>query len=84
MSGPRNLVSAFAIRGNEANTSLLGKETDMTAGSWFWAVLVLSVIFGFAPCDGPNARYWGYGRNLVWIALFALLGYAVFSGPIKG
>lgn len=56
----------------------------MTASAWFWAILVFSVLLGFAPAEGPNARYWGIGNRLVWVILLALLGYEVFNGPIKG
>lgn len=57
----------------------------MNAGTWFWLILVLSVIFGGFGFAGPEPfrnRAW-QGAGLVILILVALLGYRVFGGPVQ-
>ena len=52
----------------------------MSAGIWYWIILVISVIFG-AFVSWPFER-----RSSLWLVvfiLFALLGYRVFGSPVQ-
>jgi peptidoglycan/LPS O-acetylase OafA/YrhL len=57
----------------------------MSAGVWFWLILVISVIFGGFGWFGPaERRAWGWaGFGLVALILIALLGYRVFGPPVQ-
>ena len=52
----------------------------MSAGVWFWLLLVLSVLFG-AWVEWPYTRR--SSTFLVLVILLALLGYRVFGGPVQ-
>lgn len=61
------------------------KEINMSAGFWFWLILVLSVLFGYLGYYGP-ADHQGkakFGVGLIVLVLIALLGYRVFGSPIQ-
>lgn len=56
----------------------------MSAGIWFWLILILSVVFGGMSVFGPEpyrAKVWG-GFGLIVLILLALLGYRVFGPPV--
>jgi hypothetical protein len=56
----------------------------MTPAFWFWAIYVLSIIFGIyrGYSDAPSRPYWI--NSIVFYVLVGLLGWAVFGGPLKG
>jgi hypothetical protein len=57
----------------------------MNAGTWYWLILVLSVIFGGVGFFGPPA--WrgrgSVGFGLIVLILLALIGYRVFGSPVQ-
>jgi hypothetical protein len=53
----------------------------MTAGTWFWAIYVLSILFTGYAWRGPEARpFWGFG--LIVFVLIGLLGWHAFGPPL--
>ncbi len=55
----------------------------MSAGIWFWILMILPLLFGGwrAYTDTPNRSFYGFGM-LLWIVLF-LLGWRVFGSPVQ-
>jgi len=56
----------------------------MTLQVWFWAIYVLSILFGgYRAVSDPSSRsYWL--NTVVFYVLVGLLGLATFGGPLKG
>jgi hypothetical protein len=56
----------------------------MTLQVWFWAIYVLSILFGgYRAVTVPDSRsYWL--NTAVYYILIGLLGLQVFGGPLKG
>ncbi len=57
----------------------------MSAGVWYWLILVLSIIFGGLGYYGPEPYRRGIvgGFGLVLVILLGLLGYHVFGSPVQ-
>lgn len=55
----------------------------MDAGTWFWIIYVICLLFGLWtswPINASNAK--PFGGTLVFFILFALLGCKVFGPPV--
>ena len=48
----------------------------------YWILMLLWLVFGFAPLWGFNSPYVGYGSTLLLFILFVLLGWHVFGPPV--
>jgi hypothetical protein len=50
---------------------------------WFWIGMFLWLIFGLYLGFRPNGDRWLAGSNVLLFLLFALVGWAVFGGPVR-
>lgn len=58
----------------------------MSAGIWFWLFCVFCVVFGLFcnwPLESKPAACRPLGWSLVVLVLLGLLGWGVFSPPIR-
>lgn len=58
----------------------------MAAGTWFWLLYVICVLFGMWsdwPIGQEKPNYRPLGGRLVVFILLGLLGWAVFGSPLK-
>lgn len=55
----------------------------MSMGLLFWAIMILSLIFGAWNWHSGGGPYGPLGSNLLLWILLGLLGWAVFGAPIK-
>jgi hypothetical protein len=56
----------------------------MTLGLAFWILVIVAILFGagLAWPRTPEGRY-AFGSQLLWWALFVLLGWATFGPPLR-
>lgn len=57
----------------------------ITIGFLYWLLLILAAILGFWPCsEGPNGKWFGWGRGVLTFVLFCLIGLKLWGWPISG
>lgn len=54
----------------------------MSAGIWYWIILVIWIVFSGVIWFRDDARLRN-GSNIVLIVLLILLGIGTFGGPVK-
>jgi hypothetical protein len=57
----------------------------MDLKTWFWAIYVLSVLFGgWSYYDGTAVGYRRFGGYFILWLLVGILGYHVFGSAVRG
>ena len=54
----------------------------MSRGLIYWVIILVWVLFWFAPAFGFSSPYVGQASNVVLLVLFILLGWNVFGSPV--